>query len=183
MSRIKNPVRETTREEVESLVNQIAVCLNTRREIAAAKDAQKLAIDEAFASELSSLDETIKKHTALVQQWAEAHPAEFVKRKSIDFASGTIGFRTGTPKLKTIRTTKWEAVLEALRLVKRLHAYIRTEETVAKDKLLTDYANSIVSGEDLATIGLKVVQEESFFVEPMLDKPETRASAPSPEAA
>lgn len=51
-------------------------------------------------------------------------------------AHGVIGFRTGTPKLKTLKGFTWAS---ALQLVKEfLPGYVRQTEEIAKDKLLAD---------------------------------------------
>lgn len=76
---------------------------------------------------------------------------------------GTIGFRTGTPKLKTLKGFTWAS---ALTLVKEfLPGYIRQAEEIAKDKLLADrdYKNM---PEQMAKCGIQVAQDEIFFVEP-----------------
>lgn len=60
----------------------------------------------------------------------------FSKKKSMETAHGVLGFRTGTPKLKTRKGFTWAAVLELLKEFNP--AYVRTSEEVAKDKLLAD---------------------------------------------
>ena len=90
---------------------------------------------------------------------------------------GVIGFRTGTPKLKTLKGFTWASALE---LVKRfLPGYIRQTEEIAKDKLLADrydevdFPHSDGSGfvampltTAMGECGIQVVQDETFFVEP-----------------
>lgn len=99
----------------------------------------------------------------------------FSKKKSLEMAQGTIGFRTGTPKLKTLKGFTWESALNLVR--EFLPDYIRKKEEINKDKLLTDrdieYA-SVGKGEAtaqpmgslMAKCGIQVVQDETFFVEP-----------------
>ena len=88
---------------------------------------------------------------------------------------GTIGFRTGTPKLKTLKGFNWASALE---LVKRvLPGYVRTTDEIAKDKLLADREleavvigssdESVPMSEALAGCGITVVQDETFYVEPV----------------
>ena len=88
-------------------------------------------------------------------------------------AHGVIGFRTGTPKLKTLKGFTWAS---ALQLVKEfLPSYVRKTEDVAKDKLLADrdMEVKVKDGEDkvklsheMARCGIQVVQDETFYVEP-----------------
>jgi hypothetical protein len=84
-----------------------------------------------------------------------------------------IGFRTGTPKLKTLKGFTWAS---ALQLVKEfLPGYVRKTEEVAKDKLLADrdMEVKVKDGEgevklshEMARCGIQVVQDETFYVEP-----------------
>ena len=95
----------------------------------------------------------------------------FSKKKSLEMAHGVIGFRTGTPKLKTLKGFTWA---KALVLVKEyLRGYIRTSEEVAKDKLLADRelvvtvdGKEVPMREEMARCGIEVAQDETFYVEP-----------------
>lgn len=107
-----------------------------------------------------------------LQAYATENQAElFMKKKSLDMSHGVIGFRTGTPKLKTLKGFTWAS---ALQLVKEfLPRYIRTTEEIAKDKLLADRDEelntpdgSIRMTEGMMRCGIQVVQDETFYVEP-----------------
>ena len=117
-----------------------------------------------------------------LQSFATENQAElFSKKKSLDMAHGVIGFRTGTPKLKTLKGFTWAS---ALQLVKEfLPSYVRKTEEVAKDKLLADrdMEVKVKDGEDKVKLshemarcgiqvvqdcGIQVVQDETFYVEP-----------------
>ena len=87
----------------------------------------------------------------------------FLQKKSMETAHGVLGFRTGTPKLKTRKGFTWAAVLELLKEFNP--AYVRTSEEVAKDKLLADRENEDMP-ELMQKVGIKVEQDETFFVEP-----------------
>lgn len=170
--RIKSPVAQPlTRVEVESLVNDIANAMNNRRRIVAEADKAKLEIDESIAGSLILIDEAVKIKTAKCQAWAEANDAEFGKLKSIKFPSGIIGFRTGTPKLKLLnRSWTWEKVLEAVQLW--LPNFIRSKPEVDKEAIIAQ-ANDLA--EFLPKCGVKVAQDEGFYIEPNLSVFETRA--------
>jgi phage host-nuclease inhibitor protein Gam len=75
----------------------------------------------------------------------------------------TIGFRTGTPKLKTLKGFTWGAVTNLLK--EFLPAYVRTSEEPAKDKLLADREDEVVSAL-FPKVGISVTQDETFYVEP-----------------
>lgn len=167
-TRIKSTTRTITREEAETLVHEIALAENRRRFIAATVDEKTLAIREKYAPDLEATAASIKANSALVQAWAEANPDEFGKKKSLAFTSGTVGFRTGTPKAKTRTGFTWSRVLEKLKTLEWGFAFIRVTEEVAKDELIAATTQARLTPNELAQIGVDVVQDESFFIEPDL---------------
>ena len=133
-------------------------------------------IREKRADELTRLSDEREKAFDTLQAYAVENQAElFTKKKSLDMTHGTIGFRTGTPKLKTLKGFTWAS---ALQLVKEfLPGYVRQTEEIAKDKLLADRDSDVmVAGdplgpgkpmrEQMAKCGIAVTQDETFFVEP-----------------
>jgi hypothetical protein len=76
---------------------------------------------------------------------------------------GALGFRLGTPKLKLLKGFTWNQVTNLLK--EFAPQYVRISEEAAKDKLLSDRDSEEVAPL-LTKVGVSVVQEESFFVEP-----------------
>lgn len=135
-------------------------------------------IREKYADKLATLGAEKDKAFDVLQSFATENQAElFTKKKSLDMAHGIIGFRTGTPKLKTLKGFTWAS---ALTLVKKfMPGYVRTSEEIAKDKLLADreleavefIENEITKkqvpmGTAMAECGIMVAQDETFYVEP-----------------
>lgn len=134
-------------------------------------------IREKYADRLQSLREGADQAFDVLQAYATLHPELFQKRKSLDLAHGSIGFRTGTPKLKTLRGHTWASAQALVRQF--LPDYIRTTDTLAKDRLLADRLldevplfdqgtdpRTVTMTEAMAACGIQVVQDETFFVEP-----------------
>lgn len=119
---------------------------------------------ERRADELTRLCEERETAFDTLQAYAVENQAElFSRKKSLDMTHGTIGFRTGTPKLKTLKGFTWAA---ALQLVKDyLPAFVRTTEEIAKDKMLAERDTEGMM-EQMAKCGIAVAQDETFFVEP-----------------
>jgi len=181
MPRIKKQLESAlTRAQVEKLVGQIADLMNEERQINAETDARIIEIKQSVEKRLNTVQERLKEKLAVAQLWAETNPQEFGNRKSIDLQHGRIGFRTGTPKLKTAPRLTWAKVLERIKnSVDYAASYIRTKEDVNKDKILDDREK--LGKDGLNLIGVRVVQEESFFVDPYLtsnaDKLEAKGAA------
>ena len=137
-------------------------------------------IRERYADRLATL--TIERDNAfdILHAYATENQAElFTKKKSLDMAHGTIGFRTGTPKLKTLKGFTWAAALQLA--IKFLPInYIRQTQELAKDRLLADREatdipvydtptgdpRTTTMTEAMAICGMQVVQDETFYVEP-----------------
>jgi phage host-nuclease inhibitor protein Gam len=133
---------------------------------------------EKYADRIATLSEERDKAFDTLQAFATENQAElFSKKKSLDMAHGVIGFRTGTPKLKTLKGFTWAS---ALQLVKRfLPDYIRQTEEIAKDKMLADRDGNVAMAvsdspsfvevpirKAMTECGIQVVQDETFYVEP-----------------
>ena len=160
-----------TSEQMEAAFSEYAAADARLAKINAEMDVQITRIRDKRAEEIAKLTETRDKSFEVVQAFALENREElFAKKKSMDCAHGTFGFRTGTPKLKTRRGFTWAATLELLK--EFLPAYVRTKEEPAKDKLLADreLAETVAEFE---RCGLEVVQDETFFIE--LKKEEVEA--------
>lgn len=157
-----------TRQQMERVVADICELTIFRDAQTAAMDKRLMEIREEYELTLSRCQEDLDAKRALAQAWAEANPAEFGGRKSIDMVHGTVGFRTGMPKLKLLTGWTWDRVKDAL-LNGKFRDYIRTKQEVDKERLLADREQI---GEAMRTVGCRVVQDEPFFVEPKRDAQE-----------
>lgn len=121
-------------------------------------------IREKYANKLAELEGEKEKAFDTLQAYATENQTElFTKKKSLEMAHGVIGFRTGTPKLKTLKGFTWAS---ALQLVKEfLPGYVRQTEEIAKDKLLADRDTEDMVPQ-MAKCGIQVAQDETFYVEP-----------------
>lgn len=160
----KTIVTGITRDVAEQAFADYASADAKVQGITAKMDQEMTRIREKYADQLARLNEVKDEKFDVLQSYAmENREVLFGKKKSVESAHGVFGFRTGTPKLKSLKGFTWAAVTN---LVKELlPAYIRTTEELAKDKLLADRDNEDVSSY-FPKIGVQVVQDEVFFVEP-----------------
>ena len=153
-----------TSEQMEQAFAEYAKADARQQKITADMDVAMTKIREKWQDELTRLAETKDNAFDILQAYALENRDElFSKRKSLETTHGTLGFRTGTPTLKTRKGFTWASVLEMLK--EFLPNYVRTKEEPAKDKLLADRED-----EEVAALfpkgGVVVVQDETFFVEP-----------------
>lgn len=153
-----------TRESAEDAFGAYAKADAQSAKITADIELQCAKIREKYANKLAELEGEKEKAFDTLQAYATENQAElFTKKKSLEMTHGVIGFRTGTPKLKTLKGFTWAS---ALQLVKEfLPGYLRQTEEIAKDKLLADRdVEDIVP--QMNKCGIQVVQDETFYVEP-----------------
>ena len=163
----KKVIAGITREDAEKAFAEFAAADAKVRSIGAKMDLEMNKIREKYAEQLAELEDAKERNFEIVQSFATENKDElFMKRKSVESAYGVFGFRTGTPKLKTMKGFTWPAVLKLCE--EYLPAYIRTTNEVAKDKLLADRDNEEVSGL-FDKVGIQVVQEETFYLEPKME--------------
>jgi len=165
-----------TRGDMENLLAQIA---GIKRDEAAVKlnmDRQMAGIKAGHAVTLSTFTERLAPLVTAAETWATSNPAEFGKNKSIKFVHGTVGFRTSTPALALLnRKWSWEKVLAKLQQLGNW-VFIRKKLEVDKDAIINAHGE-VWSDETLAGFGVKVTQDESFFVETDLTTVEKREVA------
>jgi len=134
------------------------------QKINADMDVQITKIRDKNADEIERLNGIKEENFDIMQAYACENREElFTKKKSMDTVHGVIGFRTGTPALKTLKGFTWASVTNLLK--EFLPDYVRTVQEPAKDKLLIDRDNEEVSSQ-FSKVGIKVEQSETFFVEP-----------------
>lgn len=152
-----------TSEQMETAFAEYAAADARLAKINATMDEQITRIREKYSPDISKLTETMEKSFEIVQAFAVENKEDlFSKKKSMDGAHGTFGFRTGTPKLKALKGFTWGAVKNLLK--EFLPDYIRVTEEPAKDKLLADRETEEVAS-NMAKCGITVVQDETFFIE------------------
>lgn len=172
----KTIISGVTKEAAEEAFAAYTKADAERAKITAEIELKCAQIREKHQDRLSQLQATQEEAFDTLQTYAVENQAElFTKKKSLEMVHGTIGFRTGTPKLKTLKGFTWAS---ALQLVKEfLPGFIRSTEEIAKDRLLMERDTDVVNPGDplgegrplrevMAKCGISVVQDETFFVEP-----------------
>ena len=153
-----------TRDEAEKAFAEFAAADAKVCSITAKMDMEMTKIREKYADQLADLNEVKERNFEIVQTYATENKEElFQKRKSVESAHGIFGFRTGTPKLKTLKGFTWGAVLNLCK--EYLPDYVRATYEVAKDKLLADRDNEDVN-QHFEKVGIMVSQDETFYLEP-----------------
>jgi phage host-nuclease inhibitor protein Gam len=164
MTRVKKvlsgPINRTAAEEAFA---QFAKADARQKQITSKMDVEITKIREKYQEELAKQEAVKEDSFARLQAFAESNRDEFSGKKSIEFAHGLLGFRTGTPKVKTMKGFTWPSVTNLLK--EFLPSYVRITEEAAKDRLIADREVPEVSAL-FKKVGIYIDQDEAFFVEP-----------------
>lgn len=163
----KKIVTLPTRADVEILLADIRHLKIGLLKIKADREEAIKKIDDRCAGPLNDIQKMLDEKISEVQAWAEANPQEFENRKSLEFTHGTIGFRTGTPKLALLsRAWDWGKALAAV--CHYLPNFIRSTPEIDKEAIIAQRDDQAIQLA-LPRCGLKVTQAESFYVEPNIE--------------
>jgi phage host-nuclease inhibitor protein Gam len=169
--RLTRPV-VATRAAAESMLGEIAAASARHAGLVAELETELTKTRQSFEGEIDALARDIELKTGLLQQWAESSPEEFQEgKKSVDMLHGRIGFRTGTPKLKTLAGWTFERVKDACKADCLGEQFVRVKETLDKEALLGAFASGTLTDAQLRAVGCRVAQDESFFVETKSEEP------------
>ncbi|MCS7054083.1 MAG: host-nuclease inhibitor Gam family protein [Ignavibacterium sp.] len=105
-----------------------------------------------------------------IEQFCIKNKNEFEGKRSMEFKYGKIGFRINPPKVSQLN--RKYTVATTLELVKKVFKglYIRIKEEIDKDIILADYREGKLNDKKLASVGLKIDQGETFFIEPNIEQ-------------
>jgi phage host-nuclease inhibitor protein Gam len=153
--------------ELRGVVALIAEDMLAERELKNRMDEELQSVRAVYDEVLADLGSQIEQRTELCAEFATQHPELFPPNaKSLDLGQAVIGFRTGTPKVKVLKRWTLAAALEAVK-AKKWFQFVRTSEEVDKEAVIAARAEM---GDKLATVGLSVIQDETFFVQPKLQE-------------
>lgn len=190
---MKNPKRLkvqpiTDRAEFLTLVAEISALEAEARTCAGARDILIAQIQAEHETQIAPLAEKIKGKMSLVEAYTEAHRAELLPKdaKSAKTDTATFGWRVGNRTVKLMSRVSEEQAIAALKGLS-LGAYVRKVEEIAKSLILCDCEDDqhliaatydetgepkhkdghvITRTVPLANVGLRIVQPETFFIEP-----------------
>jgi phage host-nuclease inhibitor protein Gam len=156
-----------TQEDLRSAANEVAVLMLEERNRKNAMDAALQAVRDIHEPSLARLACEIEVRTEMCAEYCTQHPDLMPNgAKSIDLGQSVIGFRTGTPKVKLLRRWTAAAALTAVK-ARKWFELVRTIEELDKEAVI---ARRVDLGDALASVGLSVVQEETFYIQPKLEE-------------
>ncbi|GAB5524876.1 MAG: hypothetical protein Roseis2KO_27480 [Roseivirga sp.] len=158
----KRIVVAPSKAEVGEVMRSFAEANSKIKELEAQEELQLLEVRETYSKRAEVLLEQKQSAMEKLEAFGIHNKEElFGKRKSMDLQHGVIGFRTGTPKVSKPRSVTWNNVIE--NLGKSGPHFLRTRIEVDKDKIIASRDDQQVM-QELAQVGISVVQDETFFI-------------------
>ena len=166
-TRLKPSAAIDSKIQFEATVDEICKLQLDREALIVDRDRLLADVMEEQNPRIELISEAISTKLLMCEKYATLHrDSLFGKLKSAASSLGIFGFRIGQPKLVLLnRKWKWSDVLTALKQTEQLDK-IRTKEEPDKDALKK------LSDPELASLGLRIEQDEPFFIEPKRDDPE-----------
>ena len=156
-------VTGVTEERFTAALAAYALASADGRKLEAAMEKELAKVREKYAPRIKEHADVMVKELEQIEVYCtENKDVLFSKKRSMETVHGVVGFRLGTPTLKTLPKFTWAKVLDKLKAV--LPDYVRTKEEVDKERLLGDRTDDLVAPH-LAEVGVYVDQDERFFIE------------------
>jgi phage host-nuclease inhibitor protein Gam len=156
----------TSRHELDAVVENIVQLQLNRSEVEREQEQEIALIRQKFRAPLAEIERYLTLETAWVETWARQHPDTFRERQSLALTHAVIGFRVSPHRVdRASRKWTWGAISAKLGELAWGRRYLRQPALeVNKEALLADRAD--LSPAELRQAGLKIVQEERFFIAP-----------------
>lgn len=153
----------TTREDAEVLMGELHACAIQLGQRKLAMEEQIQRIRAAYEIELTACAEELARMETDLESWARLHPEVFpAGRRSIEMIHGVLGFRETPPSIRLRKGVKEDHVIDLL-ATNGLGGYVRTVKEIDRSSLLAD--REAIGEEKLAALGLRVAQDDKFYVE------------------
>lgn len=155
------------RDDLEGVFGEYAAAVIERDALKAAMEERIRVIRTEYEAQFARIGEAADALLEDIEAWAAGHPEMFAEKKSMEMLHGTIGFRTGTPRVALPRgADEGELAIEMSEA--GLVQYVRTHLELDKQRIIADCTRDEDGDENaavLAAYGVKVKQSERFFAE------------------
>ncbi len=155
----KKVISSATREEAEQAMETVALVNSKKKSLEAKIELEKQKIDEKYRDQVTELQQQVKEPLEVLEVWAKSDVKNW-EAKSFDLTHGTVGFRTGTPKVEKEKKYTWEVITELL--ITFFPALVRTKVEANKEAIIA-MRHEPAFEKLKAKCHVDVVQDETFF--------------------
>jgi phage host-nuclease inhibitor protein Gam len=181
--------------EFHAAVSEIAALEAKLRGIEAERDTALQAVNKEFDARTEPVAAAIKAISGLALAYAEAHRSELLPKdaKSVRLSFATFGWRTGNRTVALLPNVKAEHVINTMKAGGLADSYVRVNEEINREAILADCKDDktlpylrkidgLMQKLTLASIGLRISQRETFYVEPVSATDAAETIKPEAEA-
>ncbi|MDD2763452.1 MAG: host-nuclease inhibitor Gam family protein [Opitutaceae bacterium] len=162
-----------SRDEFTAAVDAAARITVDLRKLEAVRDARIQAVQAEYSDPVEAMQALLTVLVAQAEKFAEEHQCELMlgKARSAETALARYGFRTGMPQLKLLAKWTWEEVVECLDSRGLSADFIRVKREPDKAAMIAALTTKGILGESTepALVGVRLVQAETFYIEPKVD--------------
>jgi phage host-nuclease inhibitor protein Gam len=160
--RITTPaIEEISEQELETKLSEYATKFNELETLETTLNSKITELRDKYQHKITEAKDSLDRTLKVIHFWAEKNKDRFDKKRSMDMHHGQIGFRTGTPKLKTGKGFTWASI--TVLLLDLAPQFIRVKNECEKDLLLAKREDEETQTL-MKKVGIEVVQDESFFI-------------------
>lgn len=157
-------------EQFLGAIDSIATLQTELRIHEARRDRLIQRVQERYRERIDATAAEIDHLLALAEAYADGHRAEVIPagRQTGETALAVYGYRVHPPSLAPItKKTTWTSIVEA---VKKAFPdrFVKTTEALRKDEI-----RAALLPEQLAMLGMRIIEKETFGVTPKLDDADT----------
>jgi phage host-nuclease inhibitor protein Gam len=171
MNTIQHPSQPTAptiqnREQLEAVIENIVQLQFDRAELEREQEREITSIRERYRAPLAELDRYLLLETTWAETWARQNPDAFTDKRSLACTHAVVGFRVSPPRVeRASRKWTWTEIALKLSDIAWGKRYLRQPpHEVNKEALLAD--RSELAAVELRKVGIKIVQEERFYITP-----------------
>jgi phage host-nuclease inhibitor protein Gam len=160
-------IPKISKDQAEDVLSEFANADAQLQELTAEMDQQMIKIRDQYSKRIEDLGAIKEEKFKTLHFFATQNKKEFFteKKKSIDFLNGVIGFRTGTPKVSTLKGITFKAALEMMKKMSSLKSkFVVTKEEINKEAIIALRDDKKIM-DKISTVGLSVIQDETFYVD------------------
>jgi phage host-nuclease inhibitor protein Gam len=143
---------------------------NSLSKIEAEMNLKMNAIRDLYQDKITVLETKKEEQVEVLEAYAYEQQDNWGKKKSYELLHGTLGFRTGTPKVKFEKGFNGKSVTAILQ--EQFPQYVRTVTEMDKEQLIADREESFFAN-IAKKAHISIVQEETFFVQSKAEQLQT----------
>jgi phage host-nuclease inhibitor protein Gam len=162
-----------TRHQLDAVIENIVQLQLDYEDLRRQQEKEIVDIRQKYRAPLAELERYLTLETSWAEAWAKQNPDAFSDQRPLVCTHAVIGFRVTPPRVeRASRKWNWADIAGKLGELAWGKRYLRQPALeVNKEALLADRAELATT--DLRQVGIKILQDERFYITPHHATPES----------